>query len=110
MTWFDTLAQSVRGTDFRPPAMGGREGRGQRGPRIRYERVEEFPDLLNPATLYIAGEEPHIVGGRAAVPVRLRRRDRTESAGAGQPLLERPAASQRLRHPHAVRLAHERLS
>ena len=28
--------------------------------RLRYERVEEFPDPLEPSTLYVAGEEPHI--------------------------------------------------
>src|SRR5438477_8035918 len=28
--------------------------------RIRYERVEDFPERLQPATLYVAGEEPHM--------------------------------------------------
>ena len=58
MRWFDALAHSVRGrlSDLRHWA----GGRVKHGPRIRYERVEEFPDLLKPATLYIAGEEPHM--------------------------------------------------
>ena len=29
-------------------------------PRLQYERVDEFPDLLRPSTLYVAGEEPHM--------------------------------------------------
>jgi hypothetical protein len=57
--WFDTIALSIRGTiaDLRHRAGGKRR---TRGPRIRYERVDEFPELLNSATLYVAGEEPHI--------------------------------------------------
>lgn len=38
--------------------VGGRV-RG-RSSRIRFERVEDFPDRLRPATLYVAGEEPYL--------------------------------------------------
>lgn len=27
--------------------------------RVRYHRVEDFPDTLKPSTIYVAGEEPH---------------------------------------------------
>jgi hypothetical protein len=30
-----------------------------RGARVRYERVEDFPESLKPGTLYVVGEEPH---------------------------------------------------
>ena len=56
MKWFDAIVRTVRrGFD------GLREWAGakirRRGPRIAYERVEDFPDTLKPATLYVAGEE-----------------------------------------------------
>lgn len=59
MKWFDTLAQSIRRTiaDFRHRVDAKRRARG---PRIRYERVNEFPELLESGTLYVAGEEPDI--------------------------------------------------
>jgi hypothetical protein len=61
VTWFDKLAQSLRSriSDVRQWA-GAKVGGGRRDPRLRYERVEDFPDVLNPATLYVAGEEPHV--------------------------------------------------
>ena len=59
MKWLDTLAESILGTiaDFRRRLDAKRRARG---PRIRYERVDEFPELLESGTLYVAGEEPHI--------------------------------------------------
>ena len=58
MSWFGAFAGSVLNTiaclRHRTPA------RIRRRPRIRYERVDEFPDSLKPATLYVAGEEPHL--------------------------------------------------
>lgn len=59
MKWFDAIALSIRGTiaDLRHRVGAKRRARG---PRIRYERVDEFPELLEPGTLYVAGEEPHI--------------------------------------------------
>lgn len=32
----------------------------RRHPRVRYERVEEFPDNLKPFILYVVGEKQHV--------------------------------------------------
>jgi hypothetical protein len=57
MKWLDALSQSVRG------AIAGvrhwAAARTTRGPRIRYQHVEDFPDFFQAGTLYVAGEEPH---------------------------------------------------
>jgi Family of unknown function (DUF6527) len=56
--WFDALAQSFRCRFDELRRWGGAHVR-KRGQRIRYGRVEEFPDRLEPATLYVAGEDAH---------------------------------------------------
>ena len=58
MKWFDALSQSVCGT-FDDLRRWGVAKVRRRKSRILYERVEEFPDRLEPATLYVAGEEPY---------------------------------------------------
>jgi hypothetical protein len=52
-----------------------------------YVRVEDIPDKLVPANVYLAGEDRSL-GRRDAVPVRLQGCHRIESADAGPPLLE----------------------
>jgi hypothetical protein len=61
MKWLGAVAQSLRERmlEARRWAGGTLTGR-RRGRRVRYERVEDFPDALKPATLYVAGEEPHV--------------------------------------------------
>lgn len=58
MKWLVSLAQSVYSklSDLRD---GLATRVRPRRPRIRYERVDEFPDLLKPSTLYVAGEDLH---------------------------------------------------
>jgi hypothetical protein len=58
MKWFDALSQSVRGAIAGVRHWAG--ARTRRGPRIRFQHVEDLPDSLQPATLYVAGEEPHL--------------------------------------------------
>jgi hypothetical protein len=55
--WEDIRPSFRQKTDGACAWAGGRVG-GRRGPRLRYERLEEFP--LNPATLYVAGEQPYM--------------------------------------------------
>jgi hypothetical protein len=60
LKWLGSLKKSLRnglakiGKWLSPPQ------RRTSQPRLRYERVDEFPDLLNPSTIYVAGEEPHM--------------------------------------------------
>lgn len=56
MRLFDALAQTLRTTLNQVRDWSGTKRRTSR-PRIRYERVEEFPDQLKPSTVYVAGEE-----------------------------------------------------
>jgi len=58
MQWLDKLALAVRRkvADLRHRA----GARLTRAPCIRFERVDDFPDVLQPATLYVAGEEPYM--------------------------------------------------
>ena len=58
MRWFDAISESVRSaiSDLRHWA----RTKTRRSPRLRYEHVEDFPDSLKPATLYVAGQEPHL--------------------------------------------------
>lgn len=60
MIWFAKIVQSVRTrvSQFREWANG--EPRRPCGPRIRCERVEDIPEEPQSATLYVAGEEPHL--------------------------------------------------
>ena len=60
MKWFDALTQTLRDRVSDARQWVGAKVRPQRGPRIRYERVEDFPDRLSPSTLYVAGEEPYV--------------------------------------------------
>lgn len=57
MKWLGSLRESLRNglviiEDWLPAPL-----RRISRPRLRYERVDEFPDLLKPSTLYVAGEE-----------------------------------------------------
>jgi hypothetical protein len=54
--WFDSVAQTLR-TKLRKLRDWGGTSRRTRGPRIRYERVEEVPNPLKPSTVYVVGEE-----------------------------------------------------
>lgn len=56
MRWLSAFSKKVRGTLDRLRQWSGTKVR-RRGPRIHYERVEEFPSQLRSATLYVAGDE-----------------------------------------------------
>jgi len=66
--WFDAAAQTFRAKlrdlqqwrNTRPPR--------RVGPRIHIERVEDFPNRLKAATLYVAGEEPYAWGAAMLCP------------------------------------------
>ena len=58
MRWFEALSQSVRGAITGVRHWAG--AKTARGPRVRCEHVEDFPDSLKPGALYIAGQEPHL--------------------------------------------------
>jgi hypothetical protein len=60
MTWFGAIAGRIRALASALRAWLAAGLRRDRRPRIRYERVEELPDRLEPATLYAVGEEPHV--------------------------------------------------
>jgi hypothetical protein len=56
--WFDAIVRSVRGgLDGLREWVGAKTRR--RRPRIGYQRVEDFPDTLQAATLYVIGEEEY---------------------------------------------------
>jgi hypothetical protein len=59
MKWLATIAQSVldRISGFRRRARGRKR---EKPHRIRYERVEDFPQQFHPDTLYVAGEDPYL--------------------------------------------------
>ena len=59
MKWFVSVAQLLRArlADLRHWAASKAR---RRAPRVGYQRVDEFPDLLKPSILYVAGEESHI--------------------------------------------------
>jgi hypothetical protein len=56
--WFDAVAQTFR-TKLDHLRDWTSANRRKDGPRVRYERVEEFPDRLKTATFYVAGEGPY---------------------------------------------------
>ena len=59
MKWLVSIAESIRRrVDRLRRRLTARVRRA--APRLRYERVDEFPDRLKPVTLYVAGEEPHV--------------------------------------------------
>jgi hypothetical protein len=54
---FNTIARSFRRKLVE--LWRWRRNSSDRRPRIRYKRVEDFPDPLKHATIYVAGEEPY---------------------------------------------------
>jgi hypothetical protein len=65
--WLARFAASLRGR-IDELALWAHERVRLRGRRIRYENLEELPDTLNPATLYVAGEGPHAWGAAMLCP------------------------------------------
>jgi len=60
MKWLAAIAHSLRARLTQLCRWGCAKARQEQAPRIRYERVEDFPERLQPMTLYIAGEEPYV--------------------------------------------------
>jgi hypothetical protein len=60
MKWFPAVAEQVRSAIARLRGWRRAVARREQRARIRYERVEEFPEQPSEATLYLAGEAPHL--------------------------------------------------
>jgi len=63
--WIPALTQPVR--VFAAAIRRRLSFRGHEA-RVRSERVDEFPDALRPATLYVAGEDAHVFAAAMLCP------------------------------------------
>lgn len=55
-----SVLRQIRSAIFRFFGRVRRSPKARPTPRIAYERVEDFPEALRPATFYVAGDDPHV--------------------------------------------------
>ena len=65
MKWISALTRSVRAS---AAAIRRRLSSHRHQARVHSERVDEFPDALRPATLYVAGEDAYLFAAAMLCP------------------------------------------
>ena len=70
MNWLREIAHSIADRVRQFHRSGRATVRRDRAPRIRYERMDDFPETLQPKTLYLAGDTPHLWAAAMLCPCR----------------------------------------